>query len=336
MLGAEVTNFSLGPVDNGSSNRRIISLEYNQAGRDAGLPASVFCKASHDLLNRLVLSSGALISETTFYNDLSKLVDIEVPVCRFAEFDRETYNSMIILDDLSDRVETFCNQHTPINLAKAKSQMALLARFHARFHQDQPDAVEALNPLASWVDYFGATVDFGMREGSNAGFLAAEEVIPPTLYARFEEVWPKTLQAIEENKHLPNTLTHNDVHLKNWYVLPDDVMGLSDWQCCAIGHWGRDIAYTIGTALTIENRRQWEETLIEYYVDQMQLSGWSDVTFDEAWLHYRKQYLTALTWWTVTLCPPEGYPDMQPRDITIEFIRRLTAAMEDHGTLDLF
>src|SRR5690606_4144234 len=49
--GAKVVDFSLGEVDNGSSNRRRIFLTYNAAGQAAGLPASVFCKASHVLIN---------------------------------------------------------------------------------------------------------------------------------------------------------------------------------------------------------------------------------------------------------------------------------------------
>jgi hypothetical protein len=135
---------------------------------------------------------------------------------------------------------------------------------------------------------------------------------------------------------LPNTLAHNDVHLKNWYVLPNNVMGLSDWQCCGRGHWGRDVAYTIATALTVEDRREWERELVAYYVEKLTEAGVKGVTFEEAWLHYRKQLLSALTWWTITLRPAEGMPDMQPLDITLEFIRRISTAMDDVGTLDLF
>jgi hypothetical protein len=334
--GARVTSIELGPVDNGSSNRRKMALTYNEAGQAAGLPEKVFCKASHDLLNRLVLAgSGAIECETFFYNALSRLTDIEVPHSRYAAYDPDTFNSMIILDDLSDTVETFCTHETPMNLARARSQVALLAKFHSYFRLEKPDMKQLLAGLTTWVNFFDKTVDNGMKEGSNAGFLAAEEVIPPALYQRFDEIWPKTLAAIDENNRLPNTLTHNDVHLKNWYVLPGDRMGLSDWQCCGTGHWGRDVAYAIGTALTVENRRLWEKDLVAYYVELMKMGGWAYISFDQAWDHYRKQFLTALTWWTVTLSPPEGYPEMQPRDITLEFIRRLSTAMHDHSTLDM-
>ncbi|MET0661127.1 MAG: hypothetical protein ABW110_23560, partial [Steroidobacteraceae bacterium] len=115
---------------------------------------------------------------------------------------------------------------------------------------------------------------------------------------------------------------------------PNERMGLGDWQCCARGHWSRDLAYTIVTACTVEQRREWERDLIAYYVDQMHARGAASVTFEEAWDNYRQQMSSVLAWWTVTLCPPPGLPDMQPRDITLEFIRRIATAMDDLDTLE--
>ena len=55
-------------------------LEYDDAGRAAGLPPSVFCKATHDLLTRVFLgSTGSIVSETTFYNRVRPLLAIEAP-----------------------------------------------------------------------------------------------------------------------------------------------------------------------------------------------------------------------------------------------------------------
>ncbi len=84
--GAEVINHKLDAKDNGSSNRRRVFLEYNDAGSAADLPASLFCKASHDLENRLVLGiSGGAHCEAVFYNDIRPHLDIEGPSCFFAE-----------------------------------------------------------------------------------------------------------------------------------------------------------------------------------------------------------------------------------------------------------
>ena len=65
----------------------------------------------------------------------------------------------------------------------------------------------------------------------------------------------------------------------------------------------------------------------------MHRAGGPKVAFEDAWTAYRQQIVSALAWWTVTLCPPPGLPDMQPRDITIEFIKRIAVAMDDVDTL---
>jgi hypothetical protein len=174
-----------------------------------------------------------------------------------------------------------------------------------------------------------------MEQGSNNGFLAAEEVIPPRLYARFKEIWPATEASVRKHATLPQTLAHGDVHLKNWYVAGTGNMGITDWQCCSYGHWSRDFAYTLATALAVENRRKWEKELLTQYIDELSQHGGPELSFDEAWDQYRGQLVAALAWWTVTLTPPEGMPDMQPRDITIEFIKRIATAIDDLDALDV-
>jgi thiamine kinase-like enzyme len=331
--GAQVQAFSLGATDNGSSNRRRIHVEYNAAGHAAGLPTHLFCKASHDLLNRMVLgASGGAYTEVTFYNRMRPLLNIESPQPCFAHFDDKTFNSIVMLRDLTGHVSEFCNHRTPMSLERAQSQLALLAELHGSGYGKAPLRAE-LQRIATWPDYFKKTLAFGMEAGSNAGFLAAESVIPARLYGRYAQIWPATLATVERHDQLPLTLAHGDVHLKNWYVAKDGTMGLGDWQCASRGHWGRDVAYAIASGLTPENRRQWEQQLLRFYLDRMQAAGGPRTSFDEAWTHYRQQLISALTWWTVTLTPPEGIPDMQPEETTYEFIRRIATAIDDVDSL---
>lgn len=334
--GAQVVAHTLDAPDNGSSNRCKIYLEYNQPGVRAGLPTALFCKASHDLVNRLVLgTSGGAHCEVTFYNKVRPLLNIEAPECFFAEFNPNTFNSMVFLGDLTGKGTEFCTHKTRVTRKRVESQLDLLGELHGKCYQST-EIKQRLSELPTWPEYFERTLAFGMKDGSNQGFLSAKEVIPPRLFARFEAVWAATLQSVARHNDLPMTLAHGDVHLKNWYVAGNGAMGLGDWQCCARGHWGRDFAYTISTALTIEDRRAWEKDLLRYYLQRMQAAGGPAVAFDEAWNHYRQQLISSLTWWTVTLTPPPGLPDMQPRDITLEFIRRIATAIDDVDSLDSF
>jgi hypothetical protein len=334
--GAAVVGHQLDVPDNGSSNRRKIYIDYNARGREADLPTALFCKASHGLTSRIALGvSGAAHAETSFYNDIRPLLNIEAPQSFFASYDPRSFNSIIMMRDLSKSVTSFCTHETEVTRQRVESQLTLLAEFHGKGYSS-PAVKAQLARLTTWPEFFTATLAFGMKDGSNRGFLAAEQVISPQLYRRYEEIWPATMASVERHNQLPQTLGHGDVHLKNWYIAGNGGMGLSDWQCAHRGHWGRDFAYTITTALTVENRRAWDRDLLHFYLDRMQAAGGPKIDFNEAWGHYRQQLLTALTWWTVTLTPPEGMPDMQPRDITLEFIRRITTAMDDVDSLGSF
>ncbi len=334
--GAEVRACELSPPDNGSSNRRKIRVEYNAAGTQAGLPTALFCKASHDLGNRIMLGvAGAAHAEVTFYNEIRPLLNIEAPQPYFARLDEHNYNSIILLKDLSTTGTEFCSHKTEMTRARAESQIRLLAELHGKGYQD-PRIKQQLARFISWPQFFQNTCAFGMREGSEQGFLAAEAVIPPQLYRRAAEIWPATVASVEHHNQLPHTLAHGDVHLKNWYVAAHGEMGLSDWQCTTHAYWARDFAYTISTALRIEDRRVWERELLRLYLDRLHAAGGPAIGFDDAWTHYRQQLMSSLTWWTVTLTPAPGMPDMQPRDITLEFIRRIATAIDDVDALSSF
>lgn len=333
--GAKVTGHQLGPVDTGSSNRRRLQITYNEIGKASGLPKGLFCKASHELANRIVLGvSGGAFTEVHFYNQIRPLLKIEAPKSFHANFDPVSFNSIIMLEDITNNVTEFCSHKTEMTFNRACSQLKLLAELHGNSYSDQLIR-SAIQHLPTWPEYFDNTEAFGMKEGSNSGFIAAEEVIPQNLFSRYENIWPCTLKSMEIHSKFPYFLSHGDVHLKNWYVAGNGEMGLSDWQCATRGHWGRDLAYTISTALTVQNRRSWEKDLIKFYIETLKSSGGPAVSFDEAWMVYRQQLITALTWWTITMSPTKDIPDMQPKDITLEFIRRISTAMDDLDTMDV-
>lgn len=334
--GAQVTAVHLGPATNGTSNRRRLRVDYNEAGHAADLPNALFCKATHSLANRIVLgvSTGAS-SEVTFYRNVRSQLDIEAPTSYFAAIDRRSFNSLIIVEDLTDDVAEFCNHTTGMSHGRAENQIRLLARLHGRFF-DRVNDDPVLGAVSDWPRFFGGTLDHGMEEGSNQGFLDGEHLIPARLYRRYDEIWPKTLMSVEQQRRDPKTLTHGDVHLRNWYVTTTEAMGLADWQCMHRGHWARDFGYAITTALSVEDRRRWEGDLLDAYLDELRAAGGPRLRRADAYLAYRQQLMTALTWWTITLHPAPGMPDMQPRDSTEEFVHRIATAIDDVDSLDSF
>jgi len=336
--GAKVISHALDKPDEGSTNRCRIFLTYNQAGKIAKLPRSVFCKATHGLANRVMLGvSDCVHGEVTFFNKLRPLVDIEAPKSFLATYNPHSFNSIIVLGDLGKDTE-FCKHTTKITRARAESQMTLLAKLHGRFYEGQ-DLDNALADVVTFEAYFHNLGDM-WKKCCSAGFHAAKEVIPPRLYARHAEVWPITMKSVEINKALPRTLTHGDVHLRNWYIASSGEMGLADWQVITKGHCLRDVAYAIATSLTVADRRAWEKELLRSYLDKLQAAGGDNIKFDDAWKYYRQHLFTVLAWWTFTLAPSAGGFDapeiVQPKDATLAFISRIATAMDDLDAFDSF
>lgn len=333
--GAKVVSHRLDAADNGTSNRRRIFIAYNEAGKKAGLPERVFCKASQGLENRLLLGpSGSMQGEVNFYTKARPLLEIEAPRGYFANFNPDSLNSIVILDDMGDRA-TFCNHKTEITLQRAESQMRILAKFHARFLESH-ELGTSLAAFPTWPQVFGRMDSSQWADSCDRGFGAAEEVIPRRLFAQRKDIWPATRMSVERHLHLPHTLLHGDTHLRNWYIVPSGEMGLGDWQVTTQGHWSRDLIYAITTSLTVENRRQWGQELIRYHHDQLQQQSGRVLPFDGIFDETRRQLFTALAFWTCVIDPFTVAPNIQPNDATLEFIRRISTAIDDLDALNSF
>lgn len=334
--GAEVLAHRLGEADEGTSSRRRIFLDWNEAGVGAGLPGSVFCKGTLSLESRYLLSAnGGIEAEVSFYNLVRPVLPIEAPEALFARFDPRSFNSIIVMRDLGKVARFFTHEDT-LTLELARSQMRLLATLHGRYYQ-RPELETTLAPFNLWERFFTATVELaGFGPACARGFVESEAVIPSRLFRRASEIWPATLDCVDQHRRLPRTLIHSDVHLKNWFVAANGEMGLNDWQCSSKGHWGRDLSYVLSTGLSIEDRRAWERDLLAYYFDRLHAAGGPRIAFDEGWRIYRQQMFSALAWWTGTLGQPPEAPKMQPPETSLEFIKRMAHAIDDLDALDSF
>jgi len=331
--GAAVTDFMLGEKDNGTSNRRRVHLHYNANGESAGLPRSVFCKATHDLVNRLLLSASATFSEVSFYNRVRPRLNIDAPISYFAAYDAESWASIIVLKDIGDDVQ-FCAHDTPMDRATVESQLALLAHMHGRFYGCEEFDGELADLIPFHRRFRNLADRHGIKDCCENGVLAAETIIPQRLFRRRAEIWAATLRSIDRQAASTETFVHGDVHLKNWYMRRRPALGLGDWQCSGRGHWARDVAYTVATSLPTAERRALEPELLRFYLERLQASGGPRVEFGAAFRDYREQLLSALAWWTMTLTPGRDMPDMQPVDTTLAFIGRIANAIDDLDSLD--
>lgn len=331
--GAEAMSITQVGGDNGSSARRIIEVKWNEAGKSGGLPERLFTKSTPTLPMRL--SAGrAAPAEGQFLLRLRPHVSIEAPRCLYSERDPNTGRSMHLMQDLTTtHGATFCRAHSVINREQAEQVIDTIATLHGTFL----DGVTGHDTsfLRTYESFFHATARNGLEAGHDTAMVRAADVIPPQVTKYRDRIWPQAAASLAMHAGSPRTVIHSDVHLGNWYITRDGVMGLSDWARVCRGHWGRDVAYSLMTVLDVEDRRAWERDLIHRYCEKFGEVCGQRREFEQAWDAYRRLASLALLMWTPTLCPPPTLPDMQPEETSMEMIRRITTAMDDLDVLSL-
>jgi Phosphotransferase enzyme family len=335
--GAQVESLEVLGGSSGSTNRDRIKLSYNIAGQSADLPDFIFAKSSPKFTSRLIAGlTGALAGEGGFYRDFRPKVQMNTPQSYYIAHDTKTERSMFLLEDVSrSRGATF---GSPVSMyvdrPMAESMVRNLAAYHGAFWEH--DMLRSLPWIQSSLD-FQMRVDetIGFEKRSLIGVERSREFIPKVFVARRREIWPALMRALSRNNSGPTTLLHSDMHIGNWYQDDQGEMGLYDWQCMTVGGWALDVSYALASALTVEDRRDWERDLLRLYLDALAENGGTAPTFDAAWTEYRHQVLHGLVFWLYTIGAGSLQPDMQPYDISRANVIRLVQATVDHDSLDL-
>jgi aminoglycoside phosphotransferase (APT) family kinase protein len=336
--GAIVTQVDVKPASAGTHERHQLKVSYNEEGRRAGFPVSIFTKSLPSIVTRMIGGfNGTARVEGSFFTQIRPELEIEAPLCYHSAYDRRTFAAIHLLEDLvATKSATFCNHKTYVTRAMADDMIDLLASLHGRFYGD-PTLAERYRWLASYPRWFTiGAAKMGTEYYTRKAFDAAAHVIPAEVLARRDEVWPVTMRALALHDSEPQGLIHSDVHIGNWYRTDAGQMGLCDWQCLSRGHWTRDFAYAVTASLTPDNRRSWERELLARYIERFAEKTGITPDFDLSFQRYRQQIVHALAMWTITLCHSRLLPNMQPEDTTLTMIERMTTAMADLDALDSF
>src|SRR4029077_2603222 len=258
--GAVVTHVEVRPASAGTHERHQLVVSYNEAGRRAGLPVSIFTKSLPSVVTRMIGGfNGTARVEGNFYIQLRPALQIEAPLCYHSANDRRTFAAIHLLEDMvATKAATFCNHKTYVSRAMADDMIDLLASLHSRFYGD-PDLSTRYRWLASYPRWFTiGSQKMGTEDYTGKAFDRAAPVIPAKVLARRSEVWPATIRALAVHESEPQGLIHSDVHIGNWYRTGAGRMRLCDWQCPSRRHLSRDFAGVVTASLTPDDRRNWE------------------------------------------------------------------------------
>ena len=334
--GATIVDVEIHDGSAGTSTRQPMTLRYNDAGLDAGLPTEVYAKSTPTLVNRLLLGiTGAAAAEACFYQSLRPQLQIGTPLGYFGSADPRSGRSMILMEDIARSRGAIFGDATSLTVDRPAAEQMLdeMARYHGAMwcSPDLDGTWPELRDARSWQQVFNTKTR--MDAGAVAMVTRVGDIMPDALIARRKEIRGAFARSLDLNVQAPPTLLHQDVHPANWFRLPDGSLHLYDWQAIAAGHWALDVSYALSTCLTIDDRRAWERDLIAHYADQLAAHGGKPASVDQCFTTYRQQMLHGLVFWLYTTLVGK-VAELQPPAHTELLVKRTAQAVHDLETLD--
>lgn len=335
--GAKVLACSITGGSSGTSERRGLALEVNDAAREGGIPDRLFTKSTTSWQQRMMLGLvGIIDGEIGFYPQIRPQLDIEAPRGYYACLDNASWRSMIVMDDIVySKGATFISTETYITKEMIEDLLSNMAKWHG-FFWNSPQFSGTLRWLRTPAEWLDAVSRFiAHRDRCKLGVGIAEDVIPPDMLGQTDALFDAMLECLIRDRDGPQTFLHGDPHIGQTYITNQGRMGYGDWQIVMRGGWAYDYSYALTSALTVENRRLWEKDLLRFYLDRLQAAGGQAPPFDDAWLKYRQNSLYGYFCWLSTIpgSAKGNTPDMQPRQVSLDIIQRSANAIRDLESL---
>ena len=225
--------------------------------------------------------------EVNFYTQLAAQIDLRVPECYYAEFNTETEEFVLLLEDLKSwRIG---DQVNGCSLVEAKMVVAGIAKFHASTWQSQADIRSHNNPDQC----------AGMQAGFEMGWPVVCEQFADLIPADDKDLaatLPQHIPALlAEMCSEPVCVIHADVRLDNVFFGDQDI-ALVDWQSVCTSAPEQDLAYFVTQSLRDE-LRQSEDWVALYH--QHLVDAGIDYDLDHCRARYRVSALYLLSYATV-------------------------------------
>lgn len=270
------------------------------------------------------IQNGVSGTEANFYTEVAPVLreaGLRLPTCLHSGVDPDNGHGLIVMQDMVSVGAEFLTALTPYTAEQARDSLSELARLHV-----------ATGPGTRLHDY--------RLTGTNLTSLAQKSLIPlDMLHEMLNGPRGDPLPAyLRDGPRLhgalawlqarfagqPTCIVHGDAHAGNLYR-HEGRAGIIDWQLPQHGHWALDVAYHIGAALTVEDRRAHERALLAHYLEQRRAFGGPVAHEADAFADYGAAMLYGYYLWGITR--------RVQQDITHEFVKRLGLAVDDHGSM---
>ncbi|WP_420468181.1 phosphotransferase [Panacagrimonas sp.] len=278
---ASVQRETCGTGQLGDSYRFTLTYDPPSSG-----PATLVGKfASKDPTSREFGSrSGYYRSEIGFYTDLAPQLAMSIPTAVHAALADNVTDFVLLMEDLAPARQV--DQLLGCDADESARVLTQAAALHAASWHDRKLA--ALDWLQGPVGIFGQVTDNFAGVLKTFPDLCADLVPDADLAVAaglidHAAAWKGVFSE-------PRCLWHSDLRADN--VLFDAVGGtrpvvVLDWQGLGFGCGSIDIAYWMGTSMTVEQRRVHERALVQHYHRELVGLGVSGYSAERCWDDYR-------------------------------------------------
>ncbi len=327
--GIAVERVAVGDVILGTSTKIRVRVDYDAAGRAAGLPPTLIVKGGFEAHSPSL--APMYFNEMRFYRDVQPWVPLPSPRCLFAGTDPDSWQSIVVMEDLAARGVTFLHAQRPQTPAEVARRLEVMAGYHAVTWNS---AEFAPGGRLDWV--------LGRHEGWSLVYI--ERYLAPEVWRGYMESprgaavsvalhdrrWMAAALAELGTHHRrwPVCLCHGDTHLGNLYVEPDGSPGFFDPQV-ARAPWQLEVTYHLIAALDILDRRRHERTLLRHYLEALRRCGVDAPNEEEAWEAYRREVVYGLFIFLI------NETRFQTEAVNTAYAARFGAAALDHGVREL-
>ena len=265
------------------------------------------------------------VIEAAFYRDVAPGLNIPLPKCFYASEDGKY--GVVILENMTARGCTFAHPKYAMSVDQAAIVLDILAELHGRTWGWRTDRFPWLQ-LGSPSGRVGVSA---MGEGDRYDALCARPEVSQFLPADYRDR-DRTMAALRrlwsnDDKRSELSLGHGDPHIGQVYFEPGGAPGLLDWQSVGMMPGMKDVAYFLGGAVSVADRRAHERDLLAGYLSTLHDSGGPRLSVNDIWDDYRAQMLQGIVWALVT-------EQMQPIEAIAALNERYLTAMRDLGSLE--
>lgn len=318
-------------------NKARVRLAYDAAHRIDGLPETLIVKGGFKRDDTSATLSGLDIGlelELLAYQELTEHLDARTPRCHFVQFDAERYDGIMLIEDLAPQGAVFMNGRSCLDYDEAAAFARAMAHLHAPWLGSAelgeggrfgPDSRLAERTMRIQRQYFDRLTD--PEHWTSLMMQPRGAALPRRLQdvARMDVARQRMNEALRE---CPLAIVHGDEHLGNLYFDAQGNAGFIDW-CSRREAWVVSYAYFIVSTLDVLDRRDWERTLLQVYLEELRRLDARTPGFEEAWRLYRQAVLFPCLAWI------NNSAKWQPEAVNTRNAQRGAWAVVDHDTLAL-